>query len=203
MHVFTDDVLGDLDGVALAQRIARGEVKALEVVDAAIARARRADARLHAIAADRFERGRDKAKRPAAGAFSGIPTFIKDNAAVAGLLTNHGSAALRSKPSTSTDPYVQQYLGQGFVCIGKTRLSEFGLSPTNEPVGGEPTRNPWNTAYSAGASSSGSAALVAAGAVPLAHANDGGGSIRIPAACCGLVGLKPTRGRHVVSQMAR
>ena len=203
MHVFTDDVLGDLDGVALAQRIARGEVKALEVVDAAIARARRADARLHAIAADRFERGRDEAKRPAAGAFSGIPTFIKDNAAVAGLQTNHGSAALRSKPSTSTDPYVQQYLGQGFVCIGKTRLSEFGLSPTNEPVGGEPTRNPWNTAYSAGASSSGSAALVAAGAVPLAHANDGGGSIRIPAACCGLVGLKPTRGRHVVSEMAR
>lgn len=203
VHVFTDDVMGDLDGVALAQRIAKREVSAREVVDAAIARAQRADARLHAIVADRFERGRDEAARPGSGAFSGIPTFIKDNAAVSGLPTNHGSAALRSQPATSTDPYVEQYLGQGFVCIGKTRLSEFGLSPTNEPVGGEPTRNPWNIAYSAGASSSGSAALVAAGAVPLAHANDGGGSIRIPAACCGLVGLKPTRGRHVVSEMAR
>ncbi len=196
-------MLGDRDGVALARLLERKELTAPEIVEASIARAQAVDARLNAIESERFERGLEEAARPSRGFFAGIPTFIKDNADVAGLPTNHGSTAFRASPSKATDPYVRQYLDQGFVCLGKTVLSEFGLNATNEPVGGEPTRNPWNIEYTTGASSSGSAALVAAGAVPLAHANDGGGSIRIPAACCGLVGLKPTRGRHVVSEMAR
>jgi amidase len=203
VHAFCDDALGDHDAVALAQRIARKELTATEVVQAAIARAKRVEPRLCAIEAERFERAMAESAKPGAGFFAGIPTFIKDNAAVEGMPTNHGSTALRSPPSKTTDPYVRQFLDQGFVCLGKSVLPEFGLNATNEPMGGEPTRNPWNTAYTSGASSSGSAALVAAGVVPLAHANDGGGSIRIPAACCGLVGLKPSRGRHVVSEMAR
>ena len=203
VHAFCDDVLGAHDGVALTEMIARKEVSAAEVVQASIARAQRVDPRLHAVETERFEQALADAARPDAGFFSGIPTFIKDNAAVQGVPTNHGSNAIQAQPASATDPYVQQYLDQGFVCLGKTTLSEFGLNASNEPADGEPTRNPWNTDYTTGASSSGSAALVAAGVVPLAHANDGGGSIRIPAACCGLVGLKPTRGRHVVSDMAR
>lgn len=202
-HSFRDDVLADRDAVALAELIARKELSAREVVEASIARAQQVQPRLIAIESNRFERALDEAKNPSPGFFAGVPTFIKDNADVEGLPTNHGSAALDGQPARGTDPYIQQYLSPGFVCLGKSTLSEFGLNATNEPVGGEPTRNPWNTDHTTGASSSGSAALVAAGVVPLAHANDGGGSIRIPAACCGLVGLKPTRGRHVVSDMAR
>jgi amidase len=203
VHAFGDDVLGEHDGVALAQLIAKKEVTAAEVVEASIARAQQVDARLNAIETERFAQARTDAGGVSEGFFAGVPTFIKDNAAVAGVPTNHGSTALKAGPAKATDPYVQQYMGAGFVCLGKSTLSEFGLNASNEPVGAEPTRNPWNTGFTTGASSSGSAALVAAGVVPLAHANDGGGSIRIPAACCGLVGLKPTRGRHIVSEMAR
>ncbi|MEC7378209.1 MAG: amidase, partial [Pseudomonadota bacterium] len=104
--------------------------------------------------------------------------------------------------ATDTSPFARQLLAQGFVCLGKSSLPEFGFNATTEPAHAPATRNPWNLAYSCGASSGGSAALVAAGVVPVAHANDGGGSIRIPAACCGLVGLKPTRGRLVDSEAA-
>jgi amidase len=203
VHGFDEDVLADHDGVGLARLVRAKEVSALEVASAAIERARRVDPRLRAIENERFELALAEARSPGNGFFAGIPTFIKDNTPVAGLPTNHGSAAVRSKPATQTGVYAQQILDQGFVCLGKSTLSEFGLNATTEPAHGEPTRNPWHTDYSCGASSGGSAALVAAGVVPIAHANDGGGSIRIPAGCCGLVGLKPTRGRHVVSEMAR
>lgn len=203
IHAFGDDALGDHDAVGLAQLLRRGEVSAAQVVAAAIARAERVEPHLHAIQTPRFERARDEAATPGRGGFAGVPTFVKDNTPFAGTPTNHGSAAVRSAPASRHGVYAEQFMDQGFVCLGKTRLSEFGLNATNEPVGDEPTRNPWHIDHSCGASSSGSAALVAAGVVPIAHANDGGGSIRIPAACCGLVGLKPTRGRHVVSEMAR
>ena len=117
--------------------------------------------------------------------------------------TDHGSAAVRSSPAKHSGVYAKQYMSVGFVCLGKSAMPEFGLNATTEPAHAEPTRNPWNTEYSTGASSGGAAALVAAGVVPIAHANDGGGSIRIPAACCGLIGLKPTRGRHVVPESAQ
>lgn len=203
IHGFCDDVLADHDGVALAQLIEKKELTAAEVVQASIARAKKVDPHLHAIKTDRFAQSLEEAGRARRGFFAGIPTFIKDNADVAGVPTCHGSLSLQPGASKETDPYVRQYMDQGFVCLGKSALSEFGFNASNEPLEGEPTRNPWNTAHTPGASSSGSAAMVAAGVVPLAHANDGGGSIRIPAACCGLVGLKPSRGRHVVSNMAK
>jgi amidase len=196
VHAFGDDALGDSDAVGLAQCLRRGEVSATEVVEAAIARVEQVDPRLHAVELSCHERARAEAAAPRGGFFAGVPTFVKDNTDVAGLPTNHGSAALDAGPAHSDDPVAAQYLDQGFTLLGKSTLPEFGLNATTEFAHREPTRNPWNPAYSCGASSGGSAALVAAGAVPIAHANDGGGSIRIPAACCGLVGLKASRGRH-------
>ncbi|MFE0315278.1 amidase, partial [Streptomyces albogriseolus] len=137
------------------------------------------------------------------GSFAGVPTLVKDNTDVAGLPTGHGSAAFVPRPARRHAAFTRQLLSTGVTVLGKTRLPEFGFSPTTEFEEGPPVRNPWNTGHSAGGSSGGSAALVAAGAVPVAHANDGGGSIRIPAACCGLVGLKPTRGRTVPNAQGR
>ena len=211
VHAFSDDVIAEHDAVGLAGLLRRGEVSVQEVVEAAIRRAEQVEPHLSAIATPRFEAARREARAIAATVsraqhselFAGLPSFIKDNTHLAGSPTNHGSAAIRSTIASQHGVYAEHYLRQGFVCLGKSSLSEFGLNATNEPPDGEPTRNPWHTDFSCGASSSGSAALVAAGVVPIAHANDGGGSIRIPAACCGLVGLKPTRGRHVVPEMAR
>jgi len=200
---FCDDVLADHDGVALAGLIKRKELSASEVVAAAIVRAKRVDPQLNAIETERFDRAQDEATQPGEGFFAGVPTFIKDNTEFTGTPTNHGSAAVRSAPSKKTGVYAQQYMAAGFVCLGKSTLSEFGLNATTEPTYRAPTSNPWHRDYSCGASSGGAAALVAAGVVPMAHGNDGGGSIRLPAACCGLVGLKPTRGRHVVSELAQ
>ena len=122
---------------------------------------------------------------------------------MSGLPTNHGTAAFTAKPAAGDSPFVTQLRSLGLNILGKSRLPEFGFSASTEYLEGDPVRNPWNLEYSAGASSGGSAALVAAGAVPMAHANDGGGSIRIPAAACGLVGLKPTRGRFVADPAER
>jgi amidase len=116
---------------------------------------------------------------------------------VAGAPTSHGSSAVPEHAAPAHSPWVEQYLAMGVVPIAKTSMPEFGLTATTESVRFGPTRNPWDLTRTVGGSSGGSAALVAAGVVPIAHANDGGGSIRIPAACCGLVGLKPTRGRLV------
>jgi amidase len=107
------------------------------------------------------------------------------------------------KPAPRTGPFAAQLLSTGLAVLGKSRLPEFGFNASTEFMSAEPTRNPWHPDYSSGASSGGAAALVAAGVVPIAHANDGGGSIRIPAACCGLVGLKPSRGRHLDGDQAR
>jgi len=203
IHAFSDNVLGDHDAVGLAELIRRGDVSSRELVVAAIERAEKVEPVLRAIAAECFQRALDAAEHPAPGFFSGIPTFIKDNTPFAGMTTNHGSAAVHSQPAREHGVYTKQYLAQGFVCLGKSALPEFGLNATTEPEHALPTRNPWHIEHSCGASSGGAAALVASGVVPIAHANDGGGSIRIPAACCGLVGLKPTRGRHVISESAR
>ncbi|MEO9139957.1 MAG: amidase, partial [Jatrophihabitans sp.] len=121
----------------------------------------------------------------------------KDNTDVVAMPTNHGSEAYTARPAEKDGAYTRQYLSTGMTVLGKSRLPEFGFNASTEFMTGEPTRNPWHTDYTVGASSGGSAAFVAAGVVPIAHANDGGGSIRIPAACAGLVGLKPTRHRHI------
>jgi len=197
MHAFGKDVLADHDAVALAQLIRRRDISASEVITAAIARAEKV-ATLNAVEIPLYDEAKAAAKDILpAGFFSGVPTFIKDNAELKGQPTRSGSRAGNPKAAKAHGPFTEQYLQQGFLVLGKSTLPEFGFIPSTEYESDPPTRNPWNTEYSPGGSSGGSAALVAAGVIPIAHANDGGGSIRIPAACCGLVGLKPTRGRHL------
>ncbi|MEU3093479.1 amidase [Streptomyces sp. NPDC006967] len=200
VHVFRDDALGDHDAVGLAQAIRRGEVSAAEAARDASARVRAVEDRLNAVQVhlDIPVHGSGSG-----GALAGVPTFVKDNTDFQGLPTGHGSLAFAPRAARRHAPFTRQFLSTGVTVLGKTRLPEFGFSPTTEYEAGEPVRNPWHTGHSAGGSSGGSAALVAAGAVPIAHANDGGGSIRIPAACCGLVGLKPTRGRTVANAQGR
>ncbi|MFE5731748.1 amidase [Streptomyces sp. NPDC056528] len=199
VHAFRDDALGDHDAVGLAAAIRRGEVSAAEAARDAAERVRAVEGRLHAVQAY----AEHPLPGPGAGLLAGVPAFVKDNTDYRGLPTGHGSAAFTPRPARRHAAFTRQFLSSGVTVLGKTRLPEFGFSPSTEYEGAEPVRNPWDTARSAGGSSGGSAALVAAGAVPIAHANDGGGSIRIPAACCGLVGLKPTRGRVVPSAQGR
>jgi amidase len=132
-----------------------------------------------------------------------VPTFVKDNSDLAGLPTRQGSDAFAARPAKRDGDFARMFLATGVIALGKTQLSEYGFNAAAEHPRLGPVRSPWSTDHTAGASSSGSAALVAAGAVPLAHANDGGGSIRIPAAVNGLVGLKPTRGRLPQDRMLR
>lgn len=203
VHAFADDALADHDAVGLTRLLAAGRVSAAELVDAAIARTQALDPRLAAVAAERYDRARSEGRAPAGGFFSGIPTFVKDNSDLEGLPTQQGTAAYAGRPRTRHGDFARMLTALGVVPLGKTRLSEFGFSASAEFLDEPPVRNPWSPEHTSGASSAGSAALVAAGAVPLAHANDGGGSIRIPAACCGLVGLKPTRDRIVSDALTR
>jgi amidase len=201
VHAFRDDALGDLDAVALAKLVASGERSPAELAEAAIARTQAVDPVLHATCHRSYDPPRF-AGRPGSALF-GVPTFVKDNTDVQGMPTNHGTEAFHARAAKQDGAYTRQYLSTGMTVLGKTRLPEFGFSASTEFMSQEAVHNPWQPEYSVGASSGGSAALVAAGAVPIAHANDGGGSIRIPAACAGLVGLKPTRGRHVDGEQAR
>ena len=195
LHAFGDDALGDLDAVGLVEALHEGLVSVPEVVDAAVARSEALHPELNAVAFRAFERARVEAREPRDGYFAGVPTFLKDNVDVAGMPTQHGSDAFVARPCKADGDFARMYLDTGLVPLGKTQLSEFGFSAAAEHVRLGPVRSPWHRDHSAGASSAGSAALVAAGAVPIAHANDGGGSIRIPASVNGLVGLKPTRDR--------
>src|SRR4051795_10690025 len=218
VHAFSDDALGEHDAVALAEMVRSGQVSPAELVTAARERLDRVDSRLHTVAVPMFDAPRSNGDKSAA--LYGVPTFLKDNTDLRGLPTNHGSEALSARPAKRDGFYTAQYLGTGLAIVGKSRLPEFGFNATTEYMTQEPVRNPWHTDYSVGASSGGSAALVASGVVPIAHANDGGGairipaarvapandgggSIRIPAAAAGLVGFKGSRGRHVDGEQAR
>lgn len=187
---FIDESAG-WDAVETAARIRRREVSVREVIEAAIERAERASA-LGAIVVSTFESARSA--RPT-GPWAGVPTFIKDLAQVEGVATSWGSRAVGRYVSRRTDPSLRRLFGAGLVSLGKSATPELGLTGTTEPLGASPCRNPWDPSRSSGGSSGGAGALVAAGVVPVAHASDGGGSIRIPASCNGLVGLKPTRRR--------
>lgn len=203
VHTFTDDALGDLDATGLVRALHVGEVSAPEVVEAAIARTEEVDEALGAVVHSAFDRARDQARYPRGGWFAGVPTFVKDNVAVAGMPSRHGTDAFDPEPQPTNGDFARMYLSTGLIALGKSQLSEFGFSGAADHIRLGPVRSPWHTDHYAGASSAGSAALVAAGAVPIAHANDGGGSIRIPAAVNGLVGLKPTRGRLPQDKMMR
>lgn len=195
-HAFADDALGDLDAVGLAAAIRNRQVDGREVLQAAIARAERIDPEIAAIVVRCYESAALPSGAAADGPFAGVPTFIKDTVDVEGLPTRQGSEALAGiGPARRTAAVVAQMFEMGMVCLGKSTMPEFGLTASTEFPNAPATRNPWNLNHSAGGSSGGAAALVAAGVVPIAHAGDGGGSIRIPAAACGLVGLKATRGR--------
>lgn len=196
VHAFRDDALGRHDAVALADLVRRGEVNPAELAAAAIERAASVDPALAAIETPMY--GSPRSADAPEARLHGVPTFVKDNRSLVGVPTGNGSEAYRPHPAPADSPFVTQLLSTGLAVLGKTRMPEFGLNASTEFMTGEPTRNPWRPTHSVGASSGGSAALVAAGVVPVAHANDGGGSIRIPAACAGLVGLKPTRHRHLV-----
>jgi len=202
-HAFVDE-LASMDAIATAEAVRTGQISAGEVTAGAIARAEAVDPRLRAIATRDFERAGTASMKGAAGPFAGVPTLIKDLIDVAGLATRQGSQALdHAAPARHNAGIVQQMFDMGMICLGKTTLPEFGFTPSAEFPHDEPTRNPWNVDHTAGGSSGGAAALVAAGVVPIAHAADGGGSTRIPAACCGLVGLKPTRSRLLPRPEAR
>ena len=192
VSAFTDDALGRDDMVGLLERLERREVSAAELHAAATGRAHAVNAELNAVMCWVDEPAVGVATD---GALAGVPTVVKDNEALAGHPTSDGSSATSTRPAAASSPWVAHALALGLSPVAKTALSEFGLTATTETLRNGATRNPWNVARSTGGSSGGTAALVAAGVVPLGHGNDGGGSIRIPASCCGLVGLKPTRGR--------
>ncbi len=192
------DEFAFFDALAQAELVRRREVKPLELVDAAIERIERLNPVLNAVVTPMYEQARTLAmgKLPK-GAFTGVPFLIKDIvASYAGVRMTMGSSFLSDLVSTVDSELVVRLKRAGLIILGKTNTPELGLLPTTEPRLFGPSRNPWDTSRTTGGSSGGSAAAVAAGLVPMAHANDGGGSIRIPASCCGLFGLKPTRARN-------
>ena len=185
------------DGIGLAGLVAAGDVCAAQLIDEAIARTERANPALNAVVYKDYERARTvAARRLPQGPLAGVPFLLKDISLQAeGTPTRQGSRFWPPFPADHDSFLMARFRGAGLIAFAKTNVPEFGLVPTTEGKLYGAAHNPWDLSLSPGGSSGGSAAAVAAGIVPLAHANDGGGSIRIPAACCGLVGLKPTRGR--------
>ncbi|WP_232680641.1 amidase [Nocardioides sp. R-C-SC26] len=198
-----DDALGEHDAVGLVEAIQAGEVAIPEVVEAAISRVEEVDPALGAMAYRAFDGARREARTPRGGYFAGVPTVIKDNVDVAGMPTREGTDAWTPSAAKRDGDFARMYRATGLIPLGKSQLSEYGFSAAAEHPRLGPVRSPWHTDHIAGASSAGAAALVASGALPIAHANDGGGSIRIPASVNGLVGLKPTRDRLAQDRLLR
>ena len=195
----TDKDLSSLDATAQAALVRDGEASPLELVDAAIERIEKVNPEINAVIHERFEAARREAAAPLPdGPFRGVPFVLKDlGIAMAGEPYHAGCRFLKQAGFTADldTALARRFLAAGLVVVGRTNTPELGSTVTTEPLAYGPSRNPWNTAHSTGGSSGGSAAAVAARMVPAAHANDGGGSIRVPASECGLVGLKPSRGR--------
>jgi amidase len=191
--------LASLDATAQAELVRNGEATAVELAEAAIERIEATNGDLNAVIHPLFEEGLEAARGELPdGPFKGVPFLLKDlGAAFAGQPLHLGMNYLKERDFRAPiDTYLaQRFRAAGLVTIGKTNCPELGILPTTEPQAYGPSRNPWNLERSTGGSSGGSAGAVAGGMVPMAHANDGGGSIRIPAANCGLVGLKPSRQR--------
>lgn len=191
------DVLDTHDALGLAALVRQRAVSPSELLEAAIARAEDANPRFNFMAQKHYDFARAEIERGLPdGAFTGVPWLLKDLAAyIEGLPTEGGSRLNKGQTGLFTTELVERHRRAGLVVFGKTTTPEFGLTGTTESALNGATRNPWNPARIAGGSSGGAAAAVAAGVIPAAHATDGGGSIRIPASCCGLFGLKPSRGR--------
>src|SRR6516162_8611442 len=187
-----------LDATAQADLVRRGEVSPKELAEAAIAAIEAVNLRLDAVIRTRFDEARLEADGALPdGPFRGVPILYKDlGCLVAGEVTAFGLGPLRDVAWPVTSYLAEQFRAAGFVSLGRTNVPELGTTVTTEPWSFPPARNPWDPGHSTGGSSGGSAAAVAAGLVPVAHGNDGGGSIRIPASECGLVGLKPSRARN-------
>jgi amidase len=204
MAVFAE--YGSYDGMGLAELVRKGRVTSAELVECAIERIDRLNPQLNAVIHKVYEDARrvargvsssDAACDTARAVFAGVPFLLKDLIAECrGMPFHEGSRAVKGYVSKTDSELVRRHKAAGLIIVGKTNTPEFGLLPTTEPVIYGPTVNPWNPSLTPGGSSGGSAAAVAARILPMAHGNDGGGSIRIPASCCGLFGLKPTRGRN-------
>ena len=185
------------DGLGLAALVKAGDVTAAELAEEAIARIEKHNPALNAVVSKLYDLGRAMALAPADGPFHGVPFLLKDAFGdLAGTATRDGSRFRSGEPAKHDSTLAARFKASGVVILGKTNVPEYTLLPTTESALYGAACNPWNTKYSTGGSSGGAGAAVAAGLVPIAHANDSGGSIRIPASACGLVGLKPTRGRN-------
>lgn len=188
---------GDYDALGLAGLVRSRQVSASELLDEAIARADRVDPKINAIVVRHDDYARKQIDNGLPdGPFTGVPFVLKDLDLLAGTRTTFGASIFKDNVAKHSGTLTQRFLDAGVSIFGKSASPEFGLMPTTESRLFGPTRNPWNPAHSAGGSSGGAAAAVAARIVPMAHASDGGGSIRIPASACGLFGLKPTRARN-------
>ena len=195
VSVLDHGILKDLDATGIAEKIKAKEFTAQEVLDCVKERAEIAEPKINAIVSSDFKLKDYKTE----GVFAGVPMFVKDLIDVKGFPNRLGSAGLPDKVRKKDDPFIPQLLNSGCYIIGKSATSEFGLLPSCETIVNGVTQNPHKIGYSTGGSSGGAAALVASGVVPIAHTMDGGGSTRIPACCCGLIGLKPSRGRQLGS----
>lgn len=191
------DDLAPFDAVGLAELVRRKELQPIELVDAAIDRIERVNPTINAVVTPMYGQAREVASRPIPdGPLAGVPFLLKDFLAeYAGVRFTEGTAFLREYVPPEDSELVRRYKRAGLIVVGKTNTPELAIGATTEPRLFGPTRNPWDTSRTAGGSSGGAAAAVAVGMVPMAHGNDAGGSIRIPASCCGVFGLKPTRGR--------
>lgn len=187
------------DATSLATQVRDKQVSAAELMEATIRKAEALQPKLGFLVATDFDRALEKAKAGGqTGPFAGVPFLVKDLDDAKGMQTRFGSRWTAGlPPAEKQDVYIDSFERAGLIFFGKSATPEYGFLPTTEPLGFAPTRNPWDTNRSSGGSSGGAAAAVAAGVIPIAHASDGGGSIRIPASCCGLFGLKPSRGRMI------
>lgn len=185
------------DGLGLAELVAKEEVSPEELLDEAITRTEKLNPKINAVVHKHYDEARAQIARGLPeGPFKGVPFLLKDlHLLLKGTVTTFGSSAFLGNKADHNSTLTDRYLAAGLVIFGKTNSPEFGLAPTTEPCLYGPTHNPWDLTRSPGGSSGGASAAVAAGLLPVANASDGGGSIRIPAAACGLFGLKPTRAR--------
>lgn len=188
------------DGLSQLEMLKNGETTSLALTEAAIARSKGAQPLINAVASESYESALEAAQTPPSGPFGGVPTFIKDLLDWQGAPTYYGSRAFESYIAQSDGDFAKAWRKAGVISLGKSTTPEMGLISSTEPLVTGATRNPYDLSRIPGGSSGGAAALVAARVVPFAHASDGGGSIRIPAACCGLFGLKPSRGALPISR---